>query len=152
MRDRITNYAIPSMEKLKRFQSRQGIGFETLFSLIDSIADPNTYPPHNLQYETVENEDNCNGYIIQLPVVGRDKEYVDIQLNQNTLIVKVEALKLIDDDTQTIHSGLALRGYEKSFTIKENIEVVDASVECGLLEIRLKEKKKEETVTKIEIK
>lgn len=146
-----TDYVIPTLEKLTNFSKYRGVGFDELFNLIDNVT-TNTYPPHNI-YKIPISDTVCE-YVIQLPLIGRTKEDVNITLDNKSLIVKVNAKKMVMNNNihpEYSHAGLALRGYEKTFTITENIEVINVTAENGLLEMHLRNKEKQNSLINIEI-
>jgi molecular chaperone IbpA len=56
-----------------------------------------------------------------------------------------------DDSAQYLHKGIASRDFEQSFALADDVRVVDASMQDGILSIRLEreipEHKKPRTIT-----
>ena len=75
-----------------------------------------------------------NQYRITLAVAGYSKEDVEITQKQNQLVVKGTLKK---DDGNYLHRGIAARKFERQFHLADYVEVVDASIENGLLVVDL---------------
>lgn len=126
--------------------NRSLIGFDPLFTAA-YIAAPSNYPPFN-----ITNHDNTV-YTITLAVAGFKKSEISISLTNHQLVVTGKRNKVTSDFAIYMHQGLALRDFEKTFGLADNIEVQSAIVEDGLLTITLTRIVPETTVTRqIEIK
>ena len=94
------------------------------------------YPPYNI----VKTGDNS--YTIELAVAGFGKQNLDIELANNTLIVK-GGLSVDDmaEDTvnpvQYLWKGIADRYFTRSFTLADSVEVRNAELVNGMLKIFL---------------
>ena len=100
------------------------------------------YPPHNL---IKINEDN---YMIELAVAGFAKEEIDVSVHGNQL--DIHGLKLDEEETSFVHKGIASRSFRKFFALGEYMEVVGASLQDGLLRVKIErivpEDKKPKTI------
>jgi molecular chaperone IbpA len=112
---------------------RSSVGFDRLGALLNSALTTdnsvNGYPPYNIQ---VLEE---NKYLITLAVAGFSQEDLDIQVEQGVLTIRGK--KEQDDEQTYLHRGIANRAFERKFNLADFIEVTDASLSNGLLQISL---------------
>ena len=101
--------------------------FEVMFNT--TTHQGKNFPPYNI----VQNKDVAE---IIFPVHGRTKKDVSVTLEKHILRVQVSGVER-NEKYQVIHSGLAMRGYKQSFKLNNNVNVIFANVENGLLTIRL---------------
>jgi molecular chaperone IbpA len=117
--------------------NRAFIGFDSLFDVnaLDAKLQHSmaaNYPPHNL-YKTSDTD-----YVIELAVTGFAKDEVTVIKDRNRLIVTgIQKNREPVLDSSVIHRGLALRNFEKSFTLGEHIEIISAAIDLGVLTIVL---------------
>jgi molecular chaperone IbpA len=116
---------------------RSTVGFDRLFSLLDSVAfnEPSvsSYPPYN-----IERFDE-NAYRITMAVAGFREQDLNIELKENALTIRGE--KREEETTErgeVLHQGIAARGFERRFQLADHVEVVGASLENGLLHVDLR--------------
>ena len=111
------------------------VGFDRLANMIDSAAklEPSGgYPPYNIE-QLSEHE-----YRIELAVAGFSEEDLDVQVQENVLTVAGKRAAPEDaDDRNYLHRGIAERSFERRFHLADHVQVRDASLENGLLSIRL---------------
>ena len=114
---------------------RSTVGFDRLFSMLDSIGQPEqaqAYPPYNIE-RTGE-----NAYRITMAVAGFDENELSIESRANVLTVKAEKA----EDTKAsegdfLYRGIATRAFERRFQLADHVEVQNASLKNGLLHIDL---------------
>ncbi|MGV1917533.1 Hsp20 family protein [uncultured Agrobacterium sp.] len=114
---------------------RSTVGFDRLFSMLDSIGQPEqaqAYPPYNIE-RTGE-----NAYRITMAVAGFDENEISIESRANVLTVKAEKA----EDTKAsegdfLYRGIATRAFERRFQLADHVEVQNASLKNGLLHIDL---------------
>jgi molecular chaperone IbpA len=115
---------------------RSTVGFDRLFSLLDTMAQPDTgqtYPPYNIE-RTGETT-----YRISMAVAGFDESELTIESKPNVLTVtgkKADAEN--GKDNPYLYRGIATRGFERRFHTADYVEVTGASLQNGLLHIELK--------------
>ena len=123
------------------------LGFDRLFSDLDRLlaAAPATsgYPPLNLFKED-------NGYVIELALAGFKKSQIKVEHDKKNGLLTVSGDSTQPEVTGTgvgaefqekrevIRQSIAARKFVKSFTVADDLEVQEASLEDGLLTIRLK--------------
>lgn len=125
------------------------VGFDSLFNDLQRVhytGSKSMYPPYNVI------EVNDNEWMISLAVAGFSMSDLDITLDKNMLIIKGTSPKE-DADVKYLHKGIGRRNFERQFTLAEHIEVSNASMDSGILSIRLVRNVPEELQPKkIEIK
>ncbi|MCC5855299.1 MAG: Hsp20 family protein [Idiomarina sp.] len=113
---------------------RSSVGFDRLASMLDNALRGDTstggYPPYNIE-ATGENQ-----YCITIAVAGFEEEELDLQVERGVLTVRG---KKAQDDTERkyLYQGIAARAFERKFNLAEHVEVTDAELRNGLLNIHL---------------
>ena len=112
---------------------RSFVGFEALFDELDKVSDfkETNYPAYNIE-KTDE-----KSFIISIAVAGFNENSLNIKFKKGLL--KVEAIN--DDKKHNIeylHKGLAQRSFNKTFRLQNNLEVLSATLQNGILNIHLK--------------
>ena len=100
-----------------------------------------SFPPYNVKKV---DEDN---YVIELAVAGYDREDLDIKVEKDTLTIKSERDSL--DVADYLHKGIAGRNFTQTFTLGEYMFVKSASLENGLLTVKIERELPEEAKPKI---
>jgi molecular chaperone IbpA len=114
---------------------RSTVGFDRLFTMLDSLAQPDggqTYPPYNIE-RTGE-----DAYRITMAVAGFSEDDISIEAHRNVLTVKGEKSDKEDEGTELLHRGIASRTFERRFQLADHVEVTGAKLKNGLLHIDLK--------------
>lgn len=111
---------------------RSTIGFDRLPSLLSAALerDDGGYPPYNIEKL---GEDQ---YLIVMAVAGFGQDDVEIVQIGNRLTVKGR----LNDSSERpyLYRGIAGRAFARDFDLASHVEVVEASIEQGLLTIVLK--------------
>lgn len=114
---------------------RNTVGFDRLFSLLDSAGNVETaptYPPYNIE-RTGE-----NAYRVTVAVAGFTPEELSIEVKENTLSLRGEkAASETGDSAQVLYRGIAARAFERRFQLADHVEVKGAALENGLLHVDL---------------
>ena len=113
---------------------RSTVGFDRLFSLLDSAAPDGSpgYPPYNIE-RTGE-----NSYRITVAVSGFSQAELSIVAKENTLTIKGE--KTANENSnkgEVLYRGIAARAFERAFQLADFVVVKNASLEHGLLHVDL---------------
>jgi len=95
-----------------------------------------SFPPYNVKKV---DEDN---YIVELAVAGYEREDLDITVDKDTLIIKSDREN--DESSDFLHKGIAGRNFTQTFTLGEYMLVKSASLENGLLTIKIEREIPEE--------
>ena len=107
------------------------IGFDKLF---DEISRINHNKNSNYPAFDVIKSDEKN-YEINLAVAGFNENEIEIVSLQNILYIKGK--KVQNNSQNIIHKGIALRPFEKKFNLDPLMEVTEAILSQGLLNIKL---------------
>ncbi len=112
---------------------RSSIGFDRLASILDHAMTTDSvstsYPPYNIE-SLGENE-----YAISLAVAGFKQSDLDINVENGVLTIR--GAKEKTEEHNYLHQGIANRNFEHKFNLDDYVEVTKASLEDGLLTIKL---------------
>ena len=130
----MTNFEIRTLD-IPTF-ARHAIGFNRLFdemnrTFANSRSNDN-YPPYN-----IAKLDETH-YVIEIAVAGFGEDEIDVELKDNSLIVKGTKPKK-EQETEYVHKGISTRNFERNFTLADNVEVRAATVQNGVLAIALEQ-------------
>ena len=121
---------------------RSTVGFDRLFSMLDSMGQPDngqSYPPYNIE-RTGE-----DAYRITMAVAGFGEDEIAIESNRNVLSVKAEkAREDKAEEREFLYRGIAARSFERRFQLADHVHVTGAELKNGLLHIDLKREIPEE--------
>ncbi|MGL4489809.1 MAG: Hsp20 family protein [Rhizobiaceae bacterium] len=121
---------------------RSTVGFDRLFSLLDTLSQPDnaqSYPPYNIE-KTGE-----TSYRITMAVAGFAEEDIQIEVHRHTLSVKAEkADEAPAEGAEFLHRGIAARAFERRFQLADHVEIKGAALKNGLLHIDLNREVPEE--------
>lgn len=121
---------IPSIHKF-------GIGFDSMFDELNRIHSQQSnsnYPPYNI---VQLNEDE---YMISLAVAGFGHENLSVTKDKNFLIIEgTEYLEGYEQVTfNYLHKGISNRDFRREFKLADHVEIKNAHLELGILNIHLK--------------
>lgn len=114
--------------------TRSTVGFDRLFEELNrefANSKSTGYPPYNVA-EITDNE-----WMISIAVAGFSMDNLDITLDKNILTVEGTAPGG-DEEVKYLHKGIAGRNFRRHFTLAEHVEVDNAILELGMLNIHLK--------------
>ena len=121
--------------------SKMFIGFDRIFDQMFTNMNKTSYPPYNV----IKVGDNT--YTLSMAVAGFSTEDLTISVKKNTLTVA--ANKQEKDDCDYAWRGIANRSFKRGFCIAPNMQVRNAKLKDGLLEIDLEKVILEEDKEKI---
>ncbi len=113
------------------------IGFDRMFDkLFDEVythASSPSYPPYNI----IKVDDEH--YAIQIAVAGFSKDDIEVEIKENSLVIKTKDKSEEDAEPETnyLHKGISARAFTRSFTIADDVVVKGATYENGLLNVEL---------------
>lgn len=113
---------------------RSSVGFDRLFSLLDNVTTDtsvNSYPPYNIE------RTSDDAYRITMAVAGFSESDLDIETKDTVLMIKGGKAEDSRENVEVLHQGIAARSFERRFQLADHVEVVDATLEHGLLHIDL---------------
>ena len=132
---RITTLDLPSIHK-------HFVGFDQMFNEMDRMFENSAnkgagYPPYNIA------QLNENEYMISVAVAGFGMDNLSIEKDKDTLKIEGTAPKG-DDEVNYLHRGIGGRNIRREFTLAEHVDVHNAELKNGMLNIHLKREVPEE--------
>jgi molecular chaperone IbpA len=129
------------MVKLTHFDINQitpfSIGFDRVFDrLVDygTTYETGGFPPYNIR------KTDDFKHVIELALAGFSKDEIEVVLTDGVLVVKsADLLSQTDPNEGLVHKGIAKRAFTRKFTLADDIEIKDAKLKNGLLEIELEQ-------------
>jgi molecular chaperone IbpA len=118
---------------LPHFQ-RATIGFDRLFNeLNQQFANSKSqgYPPYNIA------QINDDEYMISIAVAGFGMDNLEITKDKNVLVIE-GTTPPGDEEVNYLHKGIGGRNFRREFTLADHVEVENAGLELGMLNIYLK--------------
>ncbi len=116
---------------------RSTVGFDGLFQLLDTAMKAEesaiSYPPYNIE-KTGE-----DSYRISMAVAGFSESEIAITAHGSSLLVTGKRAR--DENTEVknfLYRGIATRSFERRFQLADHVQVLNASMQDGLLHIDLK--------------
>ena len=114
---------------------RATIGFDRLFEQMNTqfanSPNGNGYPPYNIA------QINDDEYMISVAVAGFGMDNLEITKDGDQLKIEGTAPKG-DEDVNYLHKGIGGRNFRREFTLAEHVNVENASLELGMLNVHLK--------------
>ena len=123
---RLTTLDLPSIH-------RHFVGFDRLFDDMDRMFENSKgsgYPPYNVA------QINDNEYMISIAVAGFGMDNLTIEKDKDVLKIEGTAPKG-DEKVNYLHKGIGGRNFRREFTLAEHVDVKDANLELGMLNIHL---------------
>ena len=114
------------------FNSPLLLGFENFERLLDraSKASSEGYPPYNIE------QTSDNGLRITLAVAGFSMEDLSVTMEDNELVIRGRQNEDVSERSY-IYRGIAARQFQRSYILAEEIEIIGADLDNGLLHITL---------------
>ena len=126
----IQRYSAADLPTLFDKISKNSIGMDEYF---DSVwnASPSNYPPYNLIHES-----NVLSRL-EIALAGFKRDEVKVYTEYGKLIVEAEKEEKKEPETYT-HRGLAQRSFSKQWSLSDDTEIGEVTLEDGLLTVTLK--------------
>lgn len=109
------------------------VGFDKMFHNLESVSElANNYPPYNIIKEDDEN------FVIEIAAAGFTKDEFNIHVVPEGNKLVVQGVQDRGEDKRDFyHKGIASRNFTRTFALSEDVEVLDADFENGMLCISL---------------
>ena len=140
------------MPTVSVFNSPLLLGFDHFERMLDRVSKASVegYPPYNIERK---GENNLK---ITLAVAGFSMDDLTVSLEANQLVIRgqladSQGVGQDKEETVFLHRGIASRQFQRSFVLAENIEVKSASLDNGLLLIKLERLQPEFEIRTIKI-
>ena len=113
------------------------VGFDSVFDHFESMFNESpslhtNYPP----YDILKTDEHS--YVIELAVAGFSKKDIAVTVENGVLTVESDREGNAESNGQEIiHRGISKRYFKKSFSISDDVEILGAELEDGLLRISM---------------
>ena len=129
------------MVKLTHFDINQitpfSVGFDRVFDrLVDygTTYETGGFPPYNIR------KTDDFRHVIEIALAGFSKDEIEVVLTDGVLVIKsADVMTDKDPNENLVHKGIAKRAFTRKFTLADDIEIKDAKLKNGLLEIELEQ-------------
>lgn len=112
---------------------KTGIGVESLINAhrvaASSLSKMSGFPPYNIR-KTGENT-----YQIELAVAGFTIADIEMVLEKNILTISSKGHDPMSLPGEFLHQGFAYRGFERKFTLMDNVKIQNAELLNGILRV-----------------
>lgn len=111
------------------------VGYDRMFDRLQEMTSNTSkvmtasYPPYNIK------KVDENKYEIEMAVAGFGKQNLDIELKDNSLVVKGKTET--NDENNFLFKGIADRAFTRHFSLADTVEIKDAHLINGMLRIML---------------
>jgi len=108
---------------------RSTVGFDRLFDMLDSSIRPD-WPPYDIEKLDQDH------YLINMAVAGFSSSEIELTQEGNALLVSGSKAQP-EEKRHYLHQGIASRNFKQTFSLADHVKVEGASLENGLLSIKL---------------
>ena len=119
---------------------RTSVGFDRLFNLLDTgtrETPSQTYPPYNIE------KTGDDSYRISVAVAGFAEDELDVEAREQSLLIQGKKAEK-ENGHNYLHRSIAARNFQRRFELADNVFVVGAGLENGLLNVDLERRIPEE--------
>ena len=138
----LRSFDLPAIHKF-------GIGFDNLFDdlmRVNAQQSNNNYPPYDIV------QINDDEYMISLAVAGFGHDNLNITKDKKNLIIEGKhSRETVDNEEATakyLHKGISERSFRREFQLADHVEISNAHLELGILNVHLKREVPEEAKPK----
>jgi molecular chaperone IbpA len=128
----LRSFDIPAIHKF-------GIGFDNMFDELMRVSaqQSNTnYPPYDIV------QINDDEYMISVAVAGFGHDNLSVTKDKKVLIIEGKHSRdTVDNEDATakyLHKGISERNFRREFQLADHVEISNAHLELGILNIHLK--------------
>lgn len=128
----LRSFDIPAIHKF-------GIGFDSMFDelmRLNAQQGNTNYPPYDIV------QINDDEYMISLAVAGFGHDNLSVTKDKKVLIIEGkhirETLENEDSTAKYLHKGISERSFRREFQLADHVEISNAHLELGILNIHLK--------------
>jgi molecular chaperone IbpA len=138
----LRSFDIPTLTKF-------GIGFDPMFNELMRVSaqqSSTNYPPYDIV------QINDDEYMISVAVAGFGHDNLSVIKDKNSLIIEGKHCReTVDNEDATatyLHKGISERGFRREFKLPDYMEITNAHLELGILNVHLKREVPEEAKPK----
>ena len=126
----LRSFDLPALTKF-------GIGFDNMFDellRVNAQQSNNNYPPYNIV------QINDDEFMISLAVAGFGHDNLTVTKEKNFLIIdgKHSTDTVNTDNINYLHKGISERNFRREFQLADHVEITNAHLELGVLNLHLK--------------
>ena len=126
----LRSFDIPGIHKF-------GIGFDNMFDellRVNAQQSNNNYPPYNIV------QVNDDEFMISIAVAGFGHDNLTVTKEKNFLIIdgKHSTDTVDTDNINYLHKGISERNFRREFQLADHVEITNAHLELGVLNLHLK--------------
>ena len=127
----LQKYHSANLPELMKIIQRNGIGMDDyLDRFFNSYETVTNYPPYNLiQVNNVES-------LLEIALAGFTKKELKVYTEYGKLIVEGQK-ETKETGSEYVHQGLAQRSFNSAWTLSDDFEIRDVTLEDGLLTVKL---------------
>ena len=107
------------------------LGFDRMKHELANHGTPNNYPRYNIV------KGRNDKYRIEMDLVGWNKDNVSVCQDGNTLTIEGVEKEGLMSEERYIYKGISGKNFRRVFTLGEYVKIQDASMENGLLVVKL---------------
>ena len=126
-------YGVVDIDKFVEQYRPFTIGFEKVFDNLNTISDiKNNYPPYNIIQQTEEQ------FVIEIAAAGFREDEFNIHVVPEGNKLVVQGVQDRGEDTKEyLHKGIGARNFTRTFGLTDDVKVVSADFDVGMLYISL---------------
>ena len=126
----LRSFDIPALTKF-------GIGFDNMFDelmRVNAQQSSTNYPPYNI-VQISEDE-----YMISLAVAGFGHDNLSVTKDKNFLVIEGNEYRSDSEKVvpNYLHKGISNRDFRREFQLADHVEISNAHLELGILNVYLK--------------
>tara|TARA_B100001750_G_scaffold228369_1_gene222787 strand:+ start:803 stop:1219 length:417 start_codon:yes stop_codon:yes gene_type:complete len=107
------------------------LGFDRMKHELANHGTTGNYPRYNIVKSGEEQ------YRIEMDLAGWDKKQISVVQDDRTLTVDGKGRERLSEDERFIFKGISSKNFRRIFTLGEYVKIGDASMDNGLLVIKL---------------
>ena len=107
------------------------LGFDRMKHELANHGTTGNYPRYNIVKSGEEQ------YRIEMALAGWDKKQISVVQDDRTLTVDGKGRERLSEDERFIFKGISSKNFRRIFTLGEYVKIGDASMDNGLLVIKL---------------
>ena len=107
------------------------LGFDRMKHELANHGTTGNYPRYNIVKSGEEQ------YRIEMDLAGWDKKQISVVQDDRTLTVDGKGRERLSEDERFIFKGISSKNFRRIFTLGEYVKIKDASMENGLLVVKL---------------
>ncbi len=114
---------------------RTAIGFDRLARLVDTAAQSasvTAYPPYNIE------KTGDDSYVLTMAVAGFGPDDIELTVQDGTLVVAGRVGGTDQSKHEVLYRGIAARAFERRFALADHMQVEQADLQNGLLQIGIR--------------